>query len=193
MYEFKDLGRLTTTASAFVAAHALFDFVGSGADWWQGRPGVDGLRSADALQLVNFLVLVSCYVVVGRWIYRASVNAHALGSEMTISPGWAVGWYCIPLANLVKPFEAMRETWLASHESSGAYEERVPILRLWWGLWIATNMLSWVAFRMGEVGYGSAVSLVAAVLNVPLCIVLITIMREIESSQRETRHEVTFA
>ena len=193
MYEFRDLARLTTIACAFVAAHAVFDLLGSGADWWQGPAGVEELRSADALQLVNFLVLLSCLAIVGRWIYRASVNAHAISSEMTISPGWTIGWYFVPFANLVKPFEAMREIWLASHESSGTYEESVPLLRVWWGLWLITNMLSWIAFRMGEGSFGPALNFGVAILNVPLCIVLIAIMRDIASSQRAVRHELTFA
>jgi hypothetical protein len=35
--------------------------------------------------------------------------------------------------------------------------------------------------------------MVAAVLNIALCLVLILIMREIDSSQRYARHAVTFA
>jgi hypothetical protein len=93
----------------------------------------------------------------------------------------------------VKPFHAMREIWLASHESDGSYEERVPILNWWWGLWITTNILENVAWRLGELGVGPTIDMVAAVLNIALCLVLILIMREIDSSQRYARHAVTFA
>jgi Domain of unknown function (DUF4328) len=39
-----------------------------------------------------------------RWIFRASKNLHVLSSEpMAFTPGWAVGWFFIPFANLYKP------------------------------------------------------------------------------------------
>jgi hypothetical protein len=193
MYEFKDLSRLTLIASVLVGAFAFTDLLASGASFLQGPPSPDAFRSADAFELVNLVLLIACLFAVGRWIYRASLNAHALGSEMTISPGWAVGWYFVPFANLVKPFHAMREIWLASHESDGSFEERVPILGWWWGLWIVTNILSNAAWRLGELGVGPTVDMIAAGLNVPLCVILITIMRDIESSQRYVRHALTFA
>jgi hypothetical protein len=99
---------------------------------YQGPAAEGEFRAAEWLQLITFVLLITCFFVVGRWIYRASVNAHALRSEMTITPAWAVGWYFVPFANLVKPLHAMREIWLASHESDGSYDERVPILALWW-------------------------------------------------------------
>jgi hypothetical protein len=193
MYEFKDLTRLTTIATAALCAYAVFDILGASMALIQGPAAADELRAAEWLQLVAFLLIIICFFVVGRWIYRASVNAHALGSEMTITPGWAVGWYFVPFANLVKPFHAMREIWLSSHESDGSYEERVPILGWWWGLWIVTNILANAAWRLGELGVGPTIDMIAAALNIPLCVILVMIMREIDSSQRYVRHALTFA
>jgi heme/copper-type cytochrome/quinol oxidase subunit 2 len=39
------------------------------------------------------------------WEYRAYKNLSALNAQnLEHSPGWAVGWWFIPFANLVKPF-----------------------------------------------------------------------------------------
>src|SRR5215213_11813758 len=169
MYEFKDLTRLTALASALVGIYAGSDILAAGLESLLGLPAEDSLGIVGLLAIVNFLIVVACFVVVGRWIYVASNNAHALSSEMTISPGWAVGWYFIPFANLIKPFHAMREIWWASHDSEGGYEERAPqLVGWWWGLWITTNILENVSWRFGELGVGPVVSLLAAVLNVPL-------------------------
>jgi hypothetical protein len=35
--------------------------------------------------------------------------------------------------------------------------------------------------------------MIAAALNIPLCVILVMIMREIDSSQRYVRHALTFA
>src|SRR5205809_7873998 len=64
------------------------------------------------LWLVAFLATV---VVRSIWQHRAQANARALthdGTEFT--PGWAVGWWFIPIANLFKPFQTVRELWKAS-------------------------------------------------------------------------------
>ncbi len=44
------------------------------------------------------------------WIYRAFGNLSVLKARnLEFSPGWAVGWWFIPFANLVKPFQVVGE------------------------------------------------------------------------------------
>jgi len=193
MYEFKDLQRLTLVASLLVGTQALLEFAGSAAALIQGPALAGEIRSAEWLQIASAILLLACIATVGRWIYLASSNAHAFGPDMTITPGWAVGWYFVPFANLVKPFQAMREIWHASHESSGAYDERVPILGVWWGLWITSNILSNVAWRLGDSSPAAAIDMVAAVLSLALAVVFIIIMRDVDESQRYVRHAIAFA
>jgi hypothetical protein len=85
--------------------------------------------------------------------YRASKNARALGAKaMTITPGWAVGWYFIPFMNLFKPYQAMKEIYQASEPTAGALdwkEATVPgFLGWWWGFWIVSNILSQAELRL---------------------------------------------
>jgi len=69
-----------------------------------------------AVILANWLLLIATYVVFGMWIYRAAANiVAAMVPGFDYTPGWAVGWYFVPLANLFKPFGAMRQIWNASH------------------------------------------------------------------------------
>jgi hypothetical protein len=162
-----------------------------------GMPETAGSAAAIAA-LALFVVLLACLLLVGRWIYRASANAHALSADMTIRPGWAVGWYFVPFANLVMPFQAMKEIWFESHEAAGLYEEReTSLLGWWWGLWIGTNVLANIAFmfggRSGEPMAAAAyVDLLGAMLNVPLCLVLIRLMRRLDATQRIARHAGAF-
>jgi len=61
---------------------------------------------------VYFLLAIFLGVIFLRWIYRTNKNLHVLSSEhMTFSPGWSLGWYFIPVANLFKPYQAMKEIW----------------------------------------------------------------------------------
>ncbi len=86
------------------------------------------------MMLASALVSTASYVVVGRWIYQAHRNlALADLPDLQFTPAWAIWWYFIPFANLVKPFQAMRELWNASHRALGNRQRAAPgLLWLWW-------------------------------------------------------------
>ncbi len=91
-------------------------------------------------------------VLVSKWIYRANCNARALGaSGMAFSPRAAVGWYFVPVANLWKPYQAMKEIWQASVSPFGWRRQPVSwLVPCWWlllgllGSWTAA-MVAWTA------------------------------------------------
>jgi hypothetical protein len=54
-----------------------------------------------------------------------------------------VGWWFVPLANLVKPFETVRELWKASHGVARRSLNTWPVIGWWWALWLAGSALEW--------------------------------------------------
>ena len=89
------------------------------------------LNSSDiregALGIVQILFYISIVIVFSRWIIRAHKNLPALGADgMSITPGWAVGYFFIPFANLWKPFEAMRELWNVSGDPRDPDRTKTP-------------------------------------------------------------------
>jgi uncharacterized protein DUF4328 len=206
MYSFKDLAGLTRITVAALAIYMVAELVFGLMSlylYWTIETGVDltmvGLVGVGAIVMI--LALIVCVVLVACWTYRASANAHTFSDEMTITPGWAVGWYFIPIANLFKPFQGMRELWLASHFRGNWHGEPTPPqLTLWWGLWIVTNILGNVSFRMSMMDEGgqllgmtTMIDVAVAVLNVPLCLVLIKILREVARAQTTAPYNETFA
>ena len=144
------------------------------------------------LSYVLFLLsLVVSIVVVSMWIYRAHANLRDAGIDgLEFTPGWAVGWYFIPFANLFKPFQAMRELWAASHAESGSFNtEAPPEVRNWWICWIGGNILSNVSSRIGDgtdpTAYAMAnvLGAVASAIVVGAAVLLIKLMREITAAQ----------
>ena len=99
------------------------------------------------VQLVNLVVLIVLFCI---WIYRANHNARQLGATgMQFSPGWAVGWYFIPIANLWKPYQAMREIWQASaNPAHWQQQPRSAILPLWWTFFLLSNFIANASFRL---------------------------------------------
>ncbi|NOR62599.1 MAG: DUF4328 domain-containing protein [Rhodobacteraceae bacterium] len=58
-----------------------------------------------------------------------------------IRPGWAVGWYFIPFANLWKPFVAMKEIWNSSFSPAlSPIAPATALLGFWWAARIANNI-----------------------------------------------------
>ena len=94
------------------------------------------------------LIFGACAFAALRWIYLANANAHALGAEgMQFTPGWAVGWYFVPIASLWKPYQAMKEIWQASAAGTDWRGVRVPrLLPWWWACWLISTLTSYGPF-----------------------------------------------
>jgi hypothetical protein len=101
------------------------------------------------VSLGYFVVLLVSIVLVAMWIYRAHANLRAAGMDVEFTPGWAVGWYFIPIANLFKPFQAMRELWNSSRMLPTDFGGQAPSdVKVWWACYIVGNILSTVGMRM---------------------------------------------
>jgi hypothetical protein len=106
------------------------------------REGVVGMLLA--------IVFFGVIVVFATWTYRMNANIHALGSNnLRFTPGWAVGWYFVPIANLWKPYQVVRELWLASNNPAGWQTDRSSKLLSWW--W--TTWLAYLFFPLVSVAY----------------------------------------
>lgn len=93
--------------------------------------------------------LVASVILVSMWTYRAMKNLHiAKAAAATMSPGWAVGWYFIPFANLWKPFEGMLQIWRESHRLAGRPEKVAAYVGWWWATWLVSNFLANIALRL---------------------------------------------
>lgn len=96
--------------------------------------------------LIQFVLFILLCIYFLRWIYRTNKNLGAYsGEQMSFTPGWSVGWYFIPIANLFKPYQAMKELWNVSHNKESA---DYVILGWWWFLWILSNFLGRLAFKI---------------------------------------------
>ena len=198
MYEYRESSGVTRAAVVALSIYMVLDLV-SASLMFAFPPDPVEPTLLDLVPALDFVAILACFVLVGRWIYRVNANAHAVGQEVSVTPGWAVGWYFVPLANLVMPYQAMRETWDASHEAAALEEEReTALLPWWWGLWLVTNIISNVAAWSGGLGEAPdrlalTANLVAAALNVPLCLILIRIARRLERVQRLAANRDVFA
>ena len=107
------------------------------------------LQNASALiALFTLPVVFGATVMSWLWILYAARNVRVLGAKaMKISPGWAVGWNLIPIANLVMPYFAMREIAQASvNASEWRTQSAGRLIGLWWPINIASGILVQMIF-----------------------------------------------
>ena len=107
-------------------------------------------RTANGVGGLAGLAGLACIVLWLCWQHRAQANLTALGaSNVRYSPGWAVGWWFIPVAFWAMPFRTMQELWKASDPARGAVDWKdqpaSPLLVSWWIVWLVWWVLIIVA------------------------------------------------
>jgi hypothetical protein len=100
-----------------------------------------------AVGIAALIVLLITGIVWLVWQHRSQANLHAARlRELEYTPGWSVGWWLIPFANLVKPFQTVRELWKASSGDDAWWQNPTwPLIGWWWALWIVRLVLERVA------------------------------------------------
>jgi hypothetical protein len=188
---FKPLDRLAGVLIASLAIGAGGNLMGALPDAWfdgssfAGESAVVTLLKAGALIGIGGLVIVSAIasiVLFLVWMNRAAWNLRALrpGGVFGYTPGWCVGWWFIPFANLVQPYRAMKEIW--QHSDAGdAYGQVPQLLTGWWTMWI----LSEIGDRAAMKADSSAVTWVSAILDVGAAVMCALVVRRVTAMQRE--------
>jgi hypothetical protein len=101
---------------------------------WTGT-SVSGLSS-----LTN-LTGLAAIVVWLFWQHRATENLWARGYPgLRVRPGWAVGWWFIPVAWWFMPCVAMLELDRRS-TPDGQPRRAHPVVGLWWAAWLAYQLV----------------------------------------------------
>lgn len=154
------------------------------------------LQTLSSIQIIVFIITA---IAVLLWIYRAYRNLPELGAKgLVYSPGWAVGGFFFPIVNLVRPFQVVREIWKASDPTdadglSWKTSLTSPLIALWWIFYIGSNIVSRVAtsgidarsVTLGQLIAMSWTVIIVEIVNAASAVLLILIIRGIETRQRE--------
>ena len=124
----------------------------SGGNWSQAEASANDTREIVIAWLVS-AISVGCIIVFLIWFYRVRENLPALRiNDARWSPGWAVGWWFVPIFMLFRPYQIAKEIWKASSltaASNNWREAGTPsLLKIWWGLFILGTILYNASTRM---------------------------------------------
>lgn len=109
---------------------------------------------------VSGLIFLPSSVLFLLWTRAVSRNAHAVDPYMQYSVRSAIGWYFVPLANLLVPGLAMREIW---DVSTPDHTRGSRLIGVWWGFWVASVLIAILALAMG----GPLLRLLSPMVQIP--------------------------
>ena len=142
--------------------------------------------------ILQFFIFVVSGIFILKWIYLSNYNARQLGAtDMAFTPGWSIGWYFIPIANLWKPYQAMKEIWkVSSNPHSWKSQSVSSLLPWWWFFWVVGNMFSNVSFRLtmraeeiNEFIFANVVTQISDIIGIPLSLIVIAIINRVYAMQ----------
>lgn len=154
------------------------------------------LQSLVALfQIPVFIFTVVFFLI---WLNRANKNLAPLQAQYTeFSSGWAVGWWFVPFANLVKPFQVIREVWSQSDPDfdgevgflSSSMNSAPTYMGFWWAFWIISNIFSNITARVFDpedistVEISGYLFIISGILSIIAAALAIMVVRDITQRQ----------
>lgn len=131
-------------------------------------------------------------IIMLMWFYRANKNARALSSGLEITPGWAVGFFFVPIMSLYKPYQAISEIWRSAASPYSWKRLNDPaIIRWWWGLYLVSAIIPLVVAMLAGEG-GSDLAFLALLPGMVENICFLIIIRFVAARQLEARNESVF-
>jgi hypothetical protein len=102
------------------------------------------------LVLLQFTAYVAAGVIFLVWIYRSYYNLPVLGAaNPRFTPGWAVGWFFIPIMSLFRPYQVVADISRASEPhfdaqgiSTARHSSSLWLVVLWWFFFLVYNYVS---------------------------------------------------
>ena len=105
----------------------------------------------EILLWIQVTLFVATAVAFLAWLFQARVNLRAFGIRRpSYSRGWVVWGFLVPVVNLFRPYQVIREVWQASaRKSHDAFNWRsLPVSKLlpaWWALFVGWGLLELMA------------------------------------------------
>jgi len=198
-----DLGPLARFARLMLIITIIANLISAFSDFFQfqllSRPDLASVDESillandtrqQAIASIELIIFIITAIAVLRWVHRANSRCRALGADdMKFTPGWAVGYFFIPVLWLFKPYQAMKEIWKASANPHNWQNEKGSwLLVTWWTLWVITSLIGYLSLRisMGAESLAqfqglTVLSILNSLLDIPLSIALLAIINAVQN------------
>jgi uncharacterized membrane protein len=112
--------------------------------------------TGEVLGKIQMVLLAATFIAFVTWLYRARANLRAFGTRRLRYPrNWTIFGFLIPVLNLVRPYQVIREVWQASDPSATRPTDwktvkPSPLLQAWWGavvvFFVLRVLASWMVW-----------------------------------------------
>jgi hypothetical protein len=108
------------------------------------------------LAIVFLMLYITSAVTFILWFRRAYFNLHQKINHLTHTEGWAAGSWFVPFINLYRPYQIMAELYNETDEllAKRGFKRKVKLdttfVGIWWFLWLVSNLLANIVFRMSN-------------------------------------------
>src|SRR5688572_7919608 len=99
-------------------------------------------RRQQLVGVAQVLALLAGAVAFLRWLRVAYGNLPALGVVPRFSRAWAVAFFLVPILNLFRPYQVVRELWVGSTGGGAA------IVGWWWAAYLVASFLGARSFTL---------------------------------------------
>jgi hypothetical protein len=156
--------------------------------------GID--ERAAAIGVLQLLIILGSVISFCMLMARANRNAASYGQmQMEFTPGWAVGYFFIPVVSLWMPYRAMREIWRASEPTPDErldvrFAEVPVLLPAWWAAYVLHGIAGQVSFQFTRNPHAASdfinagyVNIVEAALTIVAAALAIALVRALARRQ----------
>jgi hypothetical protein len=144
-----------------------------------------------AIAIVALIALIISAITFIQWFRRAYDNLHKKVEILTYEEGWAAGAWFVPVLNLFRPYQIMKEMYVETRHlllQKGLIDEQKLSLTpvgWWWGLWIGSRIIGQIVFRISlnetdvdTLLFCTVASMVVDIISIPLGFLAIKVVRD---------------
>jgi hypothetical protein len=161
-------------------------------------PTFDEMQNADnfvgATAALWSLVSIAILVVLIVFLWRAAKNTELWQRDRAKwRPGWAIGAWFIPFANLVLPAMVVQDVWRRSPEIDPwgyRHAGSSPLVGWWWATWIVSSLFVRLAAGWGgdpataaELSTADTIRTIGLVASIAAAVFLVGVVRRLAARQ----------
>jgi hypothetical protein len=161
---------------------------------------IEAANANDLREQVLGIVYIVAYVLTSvfflMWFRRAYNNLHQKVDNLSFTEGWAVGSWFVPILNLIRPYQIMKELYVENKElllQTDSYFSglRTHKIGWWWGFWLASNAIGQVVFRFSlnaesltELIDLTIINIISNVIGIVLALFTINVIRDLSDAEQ---------
>jgi len=174
----------------------LLQTIANGGEITDQEASANDLRE-QIIAVVYLIAYISSGIVFIMWFRRAYFNLHQIEKNLSQSEGWAAGCWFVPIVNLYRPYQIMKELYVKTKEiifsRNEAAEVTLPtvFLGIWWALLIINSVFTQITYQLTksadtvpELIRLTVFNIIDLIIGIALSIVTIKVIRDYAQAEK---------